>query len=164
MKRRWRALRVAKLGGMTTCVLIVATYFWSNWRMWSWGGSGGYVEIREGVIHLEHHRYPLPFPQGRRGWWVSRNSQPWKNWNSRLALVPSLHFYDDTIRVNGKPFRRRATSIVIPFWLVLVPAAGLALLLWRRDRRRPRPGHCPCGYDLTGNESGVCPECGAATD
>jgi hypothetical protein len=23
------------------------------------------------------------------------------------------------------------------------------------------PGHCPnCGYDLTGNVSGVCPECG----
>lgn len=22
------------------------------------------------------------------------------------------------------------------------------------------PGHCPCGYDLTGNTSGVCPECG----
>ena len=22
------------------------------------------------------------------------------------------------------------------------------------------PGHCPCGYDLHGNESGTCPECG----
>ena len=20
--------------------------------------------------------------------------------------------------------------------------------------------YCPCGYDLTGNESGTCPECG----
>lgn len=25
-----------------------------------------------------------------------------------------------------------------------------------------KPGQCRCGYDLTGNTSGVCPECGAA--
>jgi hypothetical protein len=34
---------------------------------------------------------------------------------------------------------------------------------WVRKPRRPR-GHCrSCGYDLTGNVSGVCPECGSAT-
>ena len=27
-------------------------------------------------------------------------------------------------------------------------------------RHRSLPGHCRCGYDLTGNESGRCPECG----
>ena len=33
-----------------------------------------------------------------------------------------------------------------------------------RRRRRRRKGWCiPCGYDLTGNESGVCPECGSKT-
>lgn len=31
----------------------------------------------------------------------------------------------------------------------------------RRRRLRARQGRCAsCGYDLTGNESGVCPECG----
>ena len=35
-------------------------------------------------------------------------------------------------------------------------------LLWWLDLRRIPPGHCPhCGYDLTGNVSGKCPECGA---
>jgi hypothetical protein len=30
--------------------------------------------------------------------------------------------------------------------------------------RRQLHGQCPqCGYDLTGNVSGVCPECGEAT-
>jgi hypothetical protein len=34
---------------------------------------------------------------------------------------------------------------------------GIAMLL----RRRPRKGPCvKCGYNLTGNESGICPECG----
>ena len=33
-----------------------------------------------------------------------------------------------------------------------------------RRRRRRRKGQCiPCGYDLTGNVSGVCPECGSKT-
>jgi hypothetical protein len=33
--------------------------------------------------------------------------------------------------------------------------------LGRRLNRRSEPGHClRCGYDLTGNVSGICPECG----
>jgi len=36
-----------------------------------------------------------------------------------------------------------------------------AILRWFRGRK-PLPGHCrSCGYDLTGNTSGVCPECGS---
>lgn len=38
----------------------------------------------------------------------------------------------------------------------------LTLALWS-PRRVPAPGCCPaCGYNLTGNVSGNCPECGAA--
>ena len=44
----------------------------------------------------------------------------------------------------------------IPFLLFTIPT----FYLWRADRRIP-PGHClKCGYNLTGNISGVCPECG----
>ena len=33
--------------------------------------------------------------------------------------------------------------------------------LWRQDREKLQPGKCrQCGYDLTGNVSGRCPECG----
>jgi hypothetical protein len=36
----------------------------------------------------------------------------------------------------------------------------ILLILWRRTKPRPA-GHCQnCGYDLTGNVSGRCPECG----
>ena len=57
---------------------------------------------------------------------------------------------------------------VAPFWLAAVLTAGLAVAcaaLAARPRRawRRRRGLCPrCGYDLTGNTSGACPECGTA--
>ena len=52
--------------------------------------------------------------------------------------------------------------VTIPFWLIIAVFSPFAFLQWRRtylDRRLP--GHCPtCHYDLTGNTTGVCPECG----
>lgn len=55
--------------------------------------------------------------------------------------------------------------LVIPCWMpsvaLLVASAGL----WWRDRRRFPAGHCwKCGYNLTGNVSGVCSECGSAIE
>ncbi len=52
------------------------------------------------------------------------------------------------------------TLIVMPGWLPVVAGLVPVTLFWWRDRRIP-PGHCQrCGYDLTGNVSGRCPECG----
>jgi hypothetical protein len=47
--------------------------------------------------------------------------------------------------------------------LLAVPAPAVWLRRRRRERRRFRAGLCgACGYDLTGNVTGVCPECGQA--
>ncbi len=55
------------------------------------------------------------------------------------------------------------TELALPFWLPYLLVALPTGLLWYIDRRRPPPGHCGrCGYNLTGNTSGVCPECGTA--
>lgn len=49
--------------------------------------------------------------------------------------------------------------LVVPTLLVAIAAAWIWIPILRRKRR---PDVCKCGYDLTGNASGVCPECGAA--
>jgi len=58
----------------------------------------------------------------------------------------------------------RNFALIIPYWPLVLTAAVLpavALLRIRRARARGRVGRCTaCGYDLTGNVSGVCPECG----
>jgi hypothetical protein len=49
----------------------------------------------------------------------------------------------------------------MPYWLMMVCVGLPTGFLWWRDRRRRPLGHCQqCGYDLTGNVSGRCPECG----
>ena len=52
-----------------------------------------------------------------------------------------------------------------PFWGPFVAfAVPTAILWWIDHARRVPPGHCrQCGYNLTGNVSGRCPECGAGT-
>ena len=56
------------------------------------------------------------------------------------------------------------SEITIPLWIILL-FCGISSSIWLRDRRRIQPGHCPsCNYNLTGNISGICPECGTAID
>lgn len=58
--------------------------------------------------------------------------------------------------------------LYVPLWMIA--AVGVALMIYFRPKRGRTLGHCSrCDYDLTGNESAVCPECGtpvvpAATD
>ena len=49
--------------------------------------------------------------------------------------------------------------IAVPLWPLAAVACIVILRLYGRGRRRK--GQCgTCGYDLRGNESEVCPECG----
>jgi hypothetical protein len=58
----------------------------------------------------------------------------------------------------------RVRALMIPAWFILsltvLPPAAWTLQWWRQ-RRRSRRNLCRrCGYELAGNVSGVCPECG----
>ncbi len=54
-----------------------------------------------------------------------------------------------------------ARYVFVPLYAVFLAVAIPTLLFWRFGRKPIKPGHCRCGYDLTGNTSGVCSECGS---
>ncbi|MCH8805988.1 MAG: hypothetical protein IH986_07860 [Planctomycetes bacterium] len=49
--------------------------------------------------------------------------------------------------------------LMLPLWIPFVLAGALTVFCWRS---RVSKGCCrQCGYNLTGNVSGRCPECGS---
>lgn len=49
----------------------------------------------------------------------------------------------------------------IPLWPFVLVSAATTGFLWFKSLRRDMRGKCEtCDYDLTGNQSGICPECG----
>ena len=147
------------------------------------GGPGMHVreqaaDISRGVLRLSSLDYV--WDGGSHGLEMHRGPYDEGNWWFREVMPPAdllrSRWFRDTFwsRRGFVACTQRAPSIrpggridylAFPLW---VPAALLATLPAVRAFRgafgRHRTGRCPrCGYDLTGNESGVCPECGTAT-
>jgi len=58
----------------------------------------------------------------------------------------------------------RYVTVSIPIGWLTVAVMVLSVVIFRRIRRFPR-GHCQaCGYNLTNNATGTCPECGTTCD
>jgi len=93
---------------------------------------------------------------------------PWTTGSlSRPALKETNHWWHGIqyVRLTDTLNRVTLRQMWLPFWLI-ASALILLPLVWAiirlRAWRRGRLGRCPsCGYNLTGNISGVCPECGA---
>ncbi len=97
----------------------------------------------------------------RRTGWATRTHTYFFNWWPPYDVILPRTY---TTNISGKNITRRWTQrVTLPLWLPLLLIAIPTAFLWWRDRP-PKPGHCPCGYDLRGNESGTCPECGLETE
>lgn len=138
-------------------------------------GSSWCTHVYSGVLTFE--RGPLVAMWGSVR---QSNTQPMKSLMSRRGAsasgpgqAPSEPWIRrSVVRSNGVWFARTwpdmehdpvlRTRFILPLWLVIAFCLlGAALL--RHVARRSRPGFCPeCMYDLTGNVSGICPECGTA--
>jgi len=162
MRRRPRLRRVLKWAGTVACLLMLAAFAASGAgvlfyyprlvpqyfdRLLSFYLVSGSVGVRITDTVPGFPRYGVSFRNDLH------RKRTWGQWT-----------WYQRPRLNRDPSGKDSHLFVplwIPFLLVLVPTA----YLWYRDWRAIPPGHCQkCGYDLTGNESGGCPECGRPLD
>ncbi len=152
-----------KWGGTAVCAAVLALWFVSIAAPVVWGNRSATIgSLCSGRIFVRHVEV-VGMPRGTvsMGWMGPPARGLWGEWASYGLVLPYWNRSD--LRVTaGVP--GRAAELVVPCWLLLVTAAAPTAWLWWRDRRRIPPGHCQtCGYNLTGNVSGVCPECGTPT-
>ena len=126
---------------LLTCVIVAITWLVSV--RWTFGYSGGesvYV-VFAGQIRIVYATY---IPPHMRGWNIHR----------RKAIEVSKSWPEKHVSRLGH------TLLIVPLWLPLGILLFPTALLWWCNLGRPRGGCRNCGYDLTGNVSGTCPECG----
>ena len=153
MARLSRKLRVCKWVGTVGCVLIVGAFVFSGWSWvficWETREKTFHVDLAYGVTALTCElKLPVDYP-GFKLFPLQDRSELWAS----VIETPRLES-------SSGPGADPGFRAVLPLWLPFVGLLLPTLLLWRRDRRKPRPGFCPhCDYDLTGNTTGRCPEC-----
>jgi hypothetical protein len=83
----------------------------------------------------------------------------------KLCFVSHTRGWLEVYREWPQDLKGTTTHGAVVATTALLPAGRFTIWVVGRtqSRRRTRRGHCPkCGYDLTANVSGVCPECGQA--
>ena len=181
MRRRSRIRRVLKWVGTVVCVLIGAAWFWSGWYLVRLGPTSRFkqewlggepipnnyesVSIGGGIIQAAWVEY------SKRNEFAAFLLQLSADDQGEEELPPVLvaPFLDPPkfllVAPSINDVSTYETTAIVPLWVGFAIVAIPTAFLWWRDRGRIRPGHCQrCGYDLTGNVSGVCPECGTAID
>lgn len=177
MKRR----RFITVSSILAIVLSLATIGYSTWLLRSgfidWGRLPFPVHITNlgplslslsnppGVIELS---WLYACSCGSRHWGMNCSGEPDTSPSPQMPIefvsdfrIPRIIAFSGTLC--GRVFTadiKFHPLLPVPF-LAAYPALYFLIAGLRRFRRRP--GHClKCDYDLTGNESGVCPECGTA--
>ena len=95
-----------------------------------------------GGLHIRRDEWRLPRPRGL------------------AEQRPLGAYYNTRVRAGC-----RITKAYIPLWIPFVlfsayPTVALIYGPYRRHRRRKKHLCIKCGYNLRGNVSGICPECG----
>lgn len=88
----------------------------------------------------------------------SRAPAKWQN----LGWILPWRYVSSSPTPDQTPTNWDVTTLCVPLWLPFIVIASPTVFLVWRNHRRPMAGYCgECGYNLTGNVSGRCPECGS---
>lgn len=150
MARLGRNGRIIKWAGAALTLAVLAVWVVSSFVVVEHRSAKVWTKIGRGMVTIAVWRTTSPLGPG----W-SAGLLPGPGVRPR-RLLPYSHqlFHPRTLMVD-------ADAVSIPLWMPLALIGLPTVLLFWRDRGRIPPGHCQkCGYDLTGNVSGVCPECG----
>jgi len=136
MTARW-ARNLSGIMAIFFAGIMMASMFFGL-QFW---GHGVHVSLGIGAIFLSLYRGP-------EFWILEEIRYRWSDphyW--KLSLLPRIQ--------SGA----RGGVVAIPLWIPTALAVIVFVYFYRKARHKP--GHCrKCEYNLTGNESGVCPECG----
>jgi len=167
------ARSVVLCSGLLACLLCLAVWVLSIWVGVKYVDEWFSLGVARSRIHFvcfegsapDRRAFVLNHVKGGAGWSIGsvfRSSR----WRQRESVFDELGLsWIDTLESGPLWFggaRINQRVIAIPIWMpITIAATGTFVLYWTGRGRRP-VGHCAdCGYNLTGNVSGRCPECGA---
>ena len=144
---------VLTLGAVGTLAIFTLSFAWSYAYS---GGSNTTIDVRFGDVIVIVHSARR---NTRLGWFVRR-----------IKLAPEWAYpWPDTRQLTMFPKYVRGmgmtAAVKLPLWMFFVLFAAYPAITFirgplRRWRRRKRGECANCGYNLTGNVTGVCSECG----
>lgn len=148
--RRSRIRRILKWTGLAACLAILL--LWCVSIGWAVGLGCGrwYVGVADGYMGFSWAS-SWGGAKARRLYFVARDV--------RVLLNEFLPVLEHGFRLKGPDSIDE--FVFAPIWNILLVLGALTGYRFWRDRRRVLPHHCrACGYDLTGNLSRICSECG----
>ena len=147
MPKRSRLLRILKWTGVVFCVLLL--------------GSWVCVTITPFFCHVDPYLVACHGGQVQIFLTAGRATLPTTMPHDFAPLYATGGLRDGLVLPSVRTLGLFGFDAVVPFWPPFSLVLLLTILLFWRDRPRTLPGHCQrCGYNLTGNVSGKCSECG----
>jgi hypothetical protein len=122
---------------------LIASFVFSLDYRFGYAGWPVSVGISHGALWLGE----VNTPDRGAGWFLAPNKAEYVVW----WFVPGW-------------VGRNGPGIILPLWIPISVIGMASVFRLLKSGRRLLKGHCPCGYNLHGNQSGVCPECGRPTN
>lgn len=125
------------------------------------------LTLRFGVAICLSNRLSIVFQENQMEFYFFPPNRSWLTynecWSGEWSRIEFLWPEIDGTYIFRQGMRIKTSDILmLPYWIPIVFAVLPTSVLFYKDRHRLSPCHCPkCGYNLTGNTSGVCSECGA---